>query len=714
MTNLLNSLASGITGNNISIPTTNPQLSTKEMKDTDWIRQALFIPQRSGGNAAGKTDSNKPGREWTASSFYFSDTTLGGNKSINPKPQFCDITDPIKPSVLVKLTNSSNPSDTMSTGMGRYYAETIESNARRIYMQFGLPGFNSLTNFFTTFYDRKQGQLMNSGSVNNFFHTAGKWVGYITLFPVAFVLGTSSFISKAVASLQNRPLSKFYYVKPNMFLYWSAVQNIVNALAVNMRLITGIDQDENNMTDSTSVSKENASSGLSKADVQTLNRLLPDIFKNDNGGIDIYNVATRYQRLQLAHNQAIADIIDGETEPAAINAKMQAFMAAPFVISKMPKTKPWGDWVKDYLNSAFGLGVGDQDSQGTMSNNVPSNGTPTPNQPQNANSESSGMSTGLSEFFGKFQDYAKAELTQGSAYVCFTVEHEQTVGESFSSSTKQSDIASTMNETSRSARSKLFNFAGGNIGDNPIANMAESAFSAIGSLAGGFLESVKLQGIAALGGKAFVDIPDIWEDSETSWTTANYTIKLRSPYGNPISLFMNILVPLAMLLAGACPRSTGRNSWTGPFLCKLWDQGRNQIDIGIIDSLSITRGAGNNGWNLLSQATGIDVTIGIRNLSKVLHMPVVSEVSLEERIEQGLGISGIFDEPSNFTNYMAVLSGLGLTEQTFFKSKMVLARAKALENFDSRMSASGWASYFLADNPAITSFLAYRARQSVD
>ena len=699
------------------LPNTNVKIVNNEQRDSDWIRYALFIPQRKGGVGSAKTDFDRPGREFTHTNLFFSDTSLGGNRAINPKPQFNDITDPISPSLLVALTKSGKVTETKSYGMGRYYGEAIESNARRIYMQFGIPGFNSLSNFFTNFYDIQQGQLMNTGTMYKTFFTIGKWIGYITLFPVVFTLNTSVFLYKAAASIQNRPLSKFYYVKPNMFLYWSAVTTMVNALAVNMRLIQGIDQNDKTLTDG------KTDVGLKPSDVLTLNKLLPDIFKNDKGGIDIFNVATRYQRLLDAHNKAIADIYDSADTEVEIEAKIQAWMAAPFIKSSPQKAKPFSEMVTEYMKSGQATGEGTDDANGSITTNntngaSPANGatantTPQPGATDNSFIDSATkLWSGLSHNLFKFKNYATAELQQGGAYVCFNVDHSQTVNESFSNSTRQSDIASSMNDISKSTRQKLFNFANGNLGGGLIGEVISGITGAIVGLVAGGLHVVKADGLAALGGKAFVDIPEMWDDSDGSFANASYNITLRSPYGNPTSIFINILVPLAMLLAGALPRSTGRNSWTSPMLCKLWDPGRCQVDIGIIDSITITRGTGNNGWNLINQATGIDVSFSVKNLSKMLHMPVVSDTSFEEKVEQALGISGIFDEPNNFTNYMAILSGLGVNDQTMFSSKWALARAKSLANFDSQMSASAWASRLFGDSQGRNSLFAYLARNS--
>ena len=66
-----------------------------------------------------------------------------------------------------------------------------------------------------------------------------------------------------------------------------------------------------------------------------------------------------------------------------------------------------------------------------------------------------------------------------------------------------------------------------------------------------------------------------------------------------------------MLLAGILPLSTGKASYTSPFLCQLYDRGRLQIRLGMIESLSITRGTTNLAFDKHGQALGIDVTFSV-------------------------------------------------------------------------------------------------------
>ena len=142
----------------------------------------------------------------------------------------------------------------------------------------------------------------------------------------------------------------------------------------------------------------------------------------------------------------------------------------------------------------------------------------------------------------------------------------------------------------QAARFSLSDF---NTGFDAIDTVVKSAKKAISGVASG----MQLDGLLSLTGAGFVDIPERWEDSSADFPSASYTVPLRAPYGDLLSQFINIDVPLACFLAAALPISHGSQSYGAPFLCEMYIRGKNVIRLGMPSSLSVTRGTGNLGWS---------------------------------------------------------------------------------------------------------------------
>lgn len=708
----------------------------KEILNKDWIRQSLFVPLRgpnggkSNSGATSRTADIAYGGQFSYQQFAFADTSLGGNRSMNPKPQFTSFADPNLPSVLLPTVNNGQPGDTASMGMGRYYAEAIDANEQRIYMQFGVPAYNSLTNFFSGYYDVGHANMVNSGEVNSdILYTVAKWAGYITLWAVVPELSVISFLynttSQVVADLQRRPLSRFYYMKPTMSLYWTMVTTILNAIAVNMKLSQPLNSGQASSDGQKPPTLTYGSDSGSA--MQALESILPKYILNDKGGIDIYRVACRYQRLSDAHYTTINEISNSSGTMEDIIPAMEYYLKNGIV----PNSNITPDLAAHignvnvvptsvgasggYTNSASGTGSNLTMDTNTTPNfsadKAPQDNTQTSMQDSIVSSVSSAAAslwTGISQHLSAYSDFTKTELRDGSAFVSFIVDWDQNVRESFSNGTKSSDIAEQMNETSRTNRNRLYNIAGGNIGAGIVGSAVEGIVKGVTDIVTGLADSVGFSGIAQLGGKAFVDIPDFWDSSTSTLPSGDYTIPLRTPYGCPESILLNIMPTVSMLLAAVSPRSTGRSSYSGPFLCKLWQKGRTQVQLGMITSLSITRGTGNVGWNIHGQPIGVDINFSVTNLSKIMHMPITTDVSLASILTNGY--SSMVDEDTNFSDYMAVLGGLDLADQYYVSNRWRLRRAKAVANNESFLSVDHYLTWY-SNQTVIGSILSGIAKQ---
>lgn len=271
-------------------------------------------------------------------------------------------------------------------------------------------------------------------------------------------------------------------------------------------------------------------------------------------------------------------------------------------------------------------------------------------------------------------------LHEGGQNAIFQVEYTGSVSDSISNSTKEIDIGGSLKSVATGTRNLKFNLAGGNVGLG--LNTGELLSAAKETLMGG-LSGVTLgfsNVLATIFGDAYVDLPKMWDDSSFDKATVSYTIKLRSPYNNVYSRFQNEVIPLCMLLAGVLPLSTGQASYTSPFLCNLTCQGVQNIKLGMITSLSITRAVTNMPFNKAKQPMGIDVTFSVTDFSNLLTAPVATGIF--NKIF-GFGMH----EDSPIGRWIATACGRDMQTDTYFRDRLSLRMARTEASLKSYFSA---------------------------
>jgi hypothetical protein len=680
------------------------------LKDAQWVRLAFLV------NKDYLDDIDYQNRTFTSASLKFTDTTPGGNIPINPPPQFTRNADLKAPNKYIGKSGGEHPfASEASKGMGRYYSEAIDDNAQVIHMRFGVPQFNSLTTFFTGFYNTGAGQLARTGRATDAFYLLGRAAGFIVSV-MTWQLLAVQLIGLVWRFAMSKPSSKFYFLKPTMPLYWNAVTTMVNQICVNRGIIPRFIGDNGIDNASANVSAKRNGFGqdpyndqyqFDSVARQRFHELLPDVFKDfssDSGRIDIYAIANRSQRLARQYHMAMISAMDNRAafnlNDAGVLAIDELSHAVQSVFTQNRKDN--GASLEDYLKKWFNLTAASSPKQSD------------PEKSDTDDSSTEGVNRADTD--PGFVKFLTAELDDGGMFASFRVNATGQVNESFSNSVQDSELANKINNMSSSARSTRFDLANGNIDDGAIGTVLGSVIKAAGNVAQGVADQLHVSGLAALGGAAFVDIPKHWQNSMASLPHASYTIELRSPYGNPISQLINIYIPLCMLLASALPLSTGKQSYTSPFLLELYDKGRCQTRLGMIDSLSITRGVGNLGYDNDGHAMGVDVSFSIVDMSSVMHMPIAENFQLLETaaglVAGGLAGSaagpggtvlgaaagaiaanGTFDDDTVFSDYMAILAGLGMQDQIYTARKLKMNLTKQMVAWQSWSSPSHFASF---------------------
>lgn len=220
-------------------------------------------------------------------------------------------------------------------------------------------------------------------------------------------------------------------------------------------------------------------------------------------------------------------------------------------------------------------------------------------------------------------------LFNANTSVAFYLDAETSVSESFSNTTTESMLTQKVNSLSDTARELQFlvgdmsGISGGiydalksTAGD--AAGMAEGMFAHLG-MNNGILSKIT-SGLSTVVSGGKMVFPEIWSSSDYS---RNYsiTMKLRSPDPDPLSILLNIYIPLCCLTGLVMPMQIGNNAngYLSPFLVRATYKSIFNCELGMVTSLDINKG-GEDKWNALGMPTSVDVTMTIKDLYSTMFM----------------------------------------------------------------------------------------------
>lgn len=657
--------------------------ATRVIRDSSWVRKSFLL-------SGDKSDEESSiWRTWSTAYSKYVDTSLGGNFAINQLPQFTRYADLRTKGLSKDAVRSKNQTSAAMTGMGRYYSEAIDDSAQLIHMRFGTARFNSLISFFTNFYDHEAGVLAREGRVPFSFY-AGKIATTVVTLPLQVVFTLFSGVNSAINFFTGRPRSKFYYMVPAMAMYWNRVNFMCNNIAATMGLVMrSFDQEAAAKNPDLRMTEEvNETSDYKKFGWENYG----DVWK-EHGQVDMFQVANRAKRKENIQRKEIEKIF-GSSDKSNISKRIRNFYMNGTV------NDPGGASTRDYLKAHHESILGDLANMMTDAvNNALNSATGT------SSGEGGGTESQLATNDVKQDLYTKvsrdaddataivpgaignkfkmtesfsADWAEGSQFVTFRVDSQGPMSESFSNSFQQSQIQQRMNQISSTASEIRFSAANGNLGIPGVDQLIQLATNVIT----GGLDAIGFDSLMALAGQALVDIPQYYESSSAQFPSSNYNIELRAWSGNKICIFSQLIVPTVMLLAAALPISTGLQSYTAPFLCELYSQGRNQIRLGMFKDLTVSRGEGNVGWTRNHQPLGINLSFSIAEMSTVMHAPI--DVGFKPLNP----LKGIFDEDNAFSDYMSVLGGASMADMIYPTRKFAIRWTQKKLNFSSYWSMS--------------------------
>ena len=593
------------------------------LDDDDPIKKLLETAASTGGfgSAPGNYD-DPPGEkpelavtiqdrnEFPTIRNWISSTEIGRNEAINCRWGFCEDDDLIHPLTAIHGKPELG-------GLGRVYSEVYQNTQQLIHITAGVMQFSSLAQFYLNSFDATSTEAIHYGNSGGLTRWVGKLVSgaidlavYVVTMPIRFIRTVGMLLDPS------NVVTKYYDIKGAMPLYYKHVDTIITTLAINMGLYPN------------AYFKEIDASSTQTQGTQNKEGLVEKYTGKDGQG-DYSIVETR---------NPIADPdVDGKLTKIVAARRKRTFKA-PWVLRDGPSI--WHILTKrDTTNP---------DGTGDLLNLPPLTEAFYDNKYANDISTEEKRSQ-----WDIFKFRLKRSSSGTDKFVAFRINKSVDSSESLSNQTGETSISQTINSVARSGRDKYVSFQGGNIANIPgvsdVLGMAKD-------LIGGLLDTFSITGMASsiLTGTIFVDIPEIWQSSSFS-KSYSFNVTLRAPYGDRVSIFQSIYIPLAMLIALAFPRSGGRNVYGTPFLIRAYSSGMFAIPLGIIDSFSITRGSSEFGWNLDRLPTTVEVSFTIKDLSAVTHLAIQDA--------SDLGMMNILGTNSSFQEYMLTLSGIGLKER---------------------------------------------------
>ena len=633
-----------------------------DILDHDWAKTAFVLPDD--GFTEGVDLQN---RYWSSASGKFTDGRFGCNIGVNCHPQFtpyCDIPDPGR---LAGRQNVTLLETSGNYGMGGFWSTAFDDPEQIIYMRFGVPEFNSLFSFFSRAFNHGSSVLARTGRWPSFLYDVSSFLGSALMLTAFPLIAVPILIYEVADYFLFRQSARFYHMKPTMHLYWSSVNMLVNTLALNSGIYPKLLDANSDDTQRIGMPMK-----LDQDTMDIYHELAPDIFTKENY-IDVFALANRAQRIA---NQLLSDEYNSLNQGTSTDfyGKLKREMTGDGTRSSKVSDKD-GNLTFAAMVNKFVLFGEYYDA------------------PKEEVQQESDIRTGRDEksydplysdsSWNNFKKHLSSEFRMGGQFAVMRVSATGAQSESFSNNVQSSSLESKLNSTSSTFAEHRFTFGNG----AGLGAVAETVLGAATDVMMGALSGATFgiaDGIKGLMGDGYVDIPKHWQSSSAQLPQGRYKIVCTAPYANVITRIMRLFVPFAMIAAGAWPRSTGRQSYTAPFLCQLYDAGRVQIPLGMITEFTVLRGSGNLGFNLKNQPLSLEISFTVTDLSSILHMPLTTG--------KLMGETTMIDEESTITNYLATVAGQSVYNQVYPVSKAKIRAAKVALNAGMLSSPAFWGS----------------------
>lgn len=662
--------------------------------DSDWIGAAFLV------DPIDLAPIDRLNRFWSTANLKFTDSSIGGNIAMNPPPQPCRLSDP---RVGQRRTGGQRVTLGVNTqmGMGPWYSEKIDDNSDLLYLQFGIPEFNSLVSFWSRAADYAKAVIVNTGR-SPISYQIGSVVGGAAMFIAFPLVSTLVYGIKTLSRLiSNTNPFAYYYLKPTMVDFWKSASILATSFAVEGGVLHPMF-----MNDNTTADRIGVPVSLDTSDMEEFRKIMPNMF-TPNGNIDLMHLVGRAQAIanmqmrierEKFDEQGLLSTTDfmgyiqestslkrkGETATGILSAlnEMLSLMELPDSVRKHPdieKNNTIEKLEKTQLENGGDMLYGYQDP--LVVNDV--GDSPLTNEKEISNVKKDGFVARVTDFTKNWTEGFKssydAAIRGGGQYLVLRVDHVGSLSDSGDNSTTEIQSGEWFKNISGASKQLSYSMSGGNI----FANEAQ-IMGYVKDFAVGVLDKVTFglaSGIAPmLAGGGNVLMPKMYDDSSFTPATTSFTIQCLAPSSDVISKLIHEWLVMAAIMAGAFPREIGGAAYGSPYLCSAFMKGKLNIPLGIIRSFTFTRGTANLAYDKLNRAMGFDITIEIEDLSPQMVAPVSSSY-----------ISSIFNSLDDFSaanRYISTICARDLLTNKWSIPRAKMKLSKALLLMDSATSSA--------------------------
>lgn len=287
-----------------------------------------------------------------------------------------------------------------------------------------------------------------------------------------------------------------------------------------------------------------------------------------------------------------------------------------------------------------------------------------------------------------------ASLFNANTSLAFYLDSETAISENFSNSTTESQLSQKVNSVSDTARELDFM-----LGSAGVGGMYDKLKQAIGTtealngvedsigLGNGVMKRVTSSLATVVSGGKMI-FPEIWSGSDYS-RSYTITMKLRSPDPDPLSILLNIYIPLCCITSLVMPRQMGvdANAYGSPFLVRATYKSIFNCELGVVSSVDIQKG-GEDKWNALGMPTSVDVTITIKDLYSTMFMSATDK--------------GLLNNTSQL-DYIALMAGIDMNKDWIARNIKLKAYLKA--GAITSAPISYWENFKRGTNKSTSNFL---------